>query len=212
MNFNQNLINKICERLQIDNQKYKISGSYINGLKCPACGKIDGFAHADNPMAILCHRNNECGINTPVKDIYPDLWRDLTKDYPPTQSNPTATARAYLESRGLNPDLIEFKQGKIYDRDTKKEYQSLVIEFDGVKFERLIDYSGKDKNRLNVYKGKVFETNGALNPDCEKVFVVEDVINALSLEQCGYPAIATYSSGSIPKEWYESNQHKQLRL
>jgi hypothetical protein len=212
MNFNQNLINKICERLQTDNPKFKISGAYINGLKCPACGKIDGFAHADNPMAILCHRNNECGINTPVKDIYPDLWRDLTKDYPPTPSNPTATARAYLESRGLNPDLIEFKQGKIYDRDTKKEYQSLVIEFDGVKFERLIDYSGKDKNRLNAYKGKVFETNGALNPDCEKVFVVEGVINALSLEQCGYPAIATYSSGSIPKEWYESNQHKQFVL
>jgi hypothetical protein len=112
----------------------------------------------------------------------------------------------------LTVSLIEFKQGKIYDRDTKKEYQSLVIEQDGVKFERLIDYSGKDKNRLNTYKGKVFETNGALNPDCEKVFVVEGVINALSLEQFGYPAIATYSSGSIPREWYEANKHKTFVL
>lgn len=212
MTFNQNLNRKICERLQADNSKYRISGEYINGLKCPACGKIEGFAHADNPMAILCHRNNECGVNTPTKEIYPDLWRDLAKDYPPTSSNPTATARAYLESRGLNADLIEFKQGEIYDRDTKKEYQSLVIEQDGVKFERLIDYSGKDKNRLTGYKGKVFVTNGALNPDCETVFVTEGIINALSLEQCGYPAIATYSSGSIPKEWYESNQHKQFVL
>jgi hypothetical protein len=105
MNFNQNLINKICENLRADNPKYKVSGEYINGLKCPACGKIDGFAHADKPMAILCHRNNECGVNTPVKDIYPDLWRDLAKDYPPTPTNPAATARAYLESRALNPDL-----------------------------------------------------------------------------------------------------------
>jgi hypothetical protein len=73
MNFNQNLSEKIRQRLQFDNSKYKISGAYINGLKCPACGKIDGFAHADNPMAILCHRNNECGVNTPIKQIYPDF-------------------------------------------------------------------------------------------------------------------------------------------
>ncbi|MEI7796712.1 MAG: toprim domain-containing protein [Methylococcaceae bacterium] len=212
MNFNQDLINKIRNRLQDDNSKYRISGEYINGLKCPACNKVDGFAHTDNPMAILCHRNNECGINTPIKEVYPDLWSDLTKDYPPTPLNPTATARAYLESRGLNANLIEFRQGTVYDRDTKKEYQSLVIEQGGVKFDRLIDYSGKDKNRLSGYKGKVFETVGALNPECETVFVTEGIINALSLEQCGFPAIATYSSGSIPKEWFELNQHRQFVL
>jgi 5S rRNA maturation endonuclease (ribonuclease M5) len=240
MTFNQNLINQISNRLRSDNPKFKISGAYINGLKCPACGKVDGFAHADNPMAILCHRNNECGINTPVKDIYPDLWCDLTKDYPPTPSNPTATARAYLESRGLNPDLIEFKQGKIYDRDTKKEYQSLVIEQDGVKFERLIDYSGKDKNRLSKYSGKVYQNKFALMNDDEwhvyaegldvpswlkgidgkvklfaqqkAVFIVEGIIDALSLESIGIAAIATYSSDSIPKEWYEQNADKKFIL
>lgn len=209
----ENLAVKIRQNLRNDNPKYKISGSYINGLKCPACGKIDGFAHADNPMAILCHRNNECGINTPVKDIYPDLWRDLTKDYPPTPENPTATARAYLESRGLNPDLIEFKQGKVFDNETKKEYQSLVTEYDGVTFQRLIDYNGKDnKTRLSKYSGKVYETNGALNSDCEKIFIVEAVIDALSLEQCGVAAIATYSSGHIPTDYYAANQHKTFVL
>lgn len=212
--FKQNLINKVRNRLQSDNPKFKISGEYINGLKCPSCGKVDGFAHADNPMAILCHRNNECGINTPIKLIYPDLWQDLAKDYPPTPTDQKATARAYLESRGLNPDLIEFNQGKVYDRDTKKEYQSLVIERGGVTFQRLIDYSGKDKNRLSGYKGKVFETNSALiNPEGgNDVFVVEGIINALSLEQCGYGAIATYSSGSIPKEWYELNKENNFVL
>ena len=212
MTFNQNLSEKIRQRLQLDNSKYRISGAYINGLKCPACGKVDGFAHVDNPMAILCHRNNECGVNTSTKEIYPDLWRDLTKDYPPTPTNPTATARAYLESRGLNPDLIEFNQGKVYDKATNKEYQSLVIEQDGVTFQRLIDYSGKDKNRLNAYKGKVYQSELALNPDCEKVFITEGIINALSLEQSGYAAIATYSSGAIPKSWYEENQHKHFVL
>lgn len=212
MTFNQNLSEKIRQRLQLDNSKYRISGAYINGLKCPACGKVDGFAHVDNPMAILCHRNNECGVNTPTKEIYPDLWRDLTKDYPPTPTNPKATARAYLESRGLNPDLIEFNQSKVYDKATNKEYQSLVIEHGGVTFQRLIDYSDKDKTRLTTYKGKVFVTNGALNPDCEKVFITEGVINALSFEQSGYPAIATYSSGSIPEDYYKQNEFKHFVL
>ena len=212
MTFNQNLINKISTRLRSDNPKFKISGEYINGLKCPSCGKVDGFAHVDNPMAILCHRNNECGVNTPIKQVYPDLWQDLSKDYPPTKENPKATARAYLESRGLNPNSIEFNQGKVTDSVTKKEYQSLVIEHDGVTFQRLIDYIGKDKNRLSGYKGKVFK-NGLVDvPEQPQIFVVEGIINALSLESIGIAAIATYSSGSIPKEWYEANKDNNFVL
>lgn len=210
--FTTDLPEKIRQKLKADNPKFKISSNYINGLKCPACGKVEGFAHLDKPFAILCHRNNECGVNTPTKSIYPELWANLSKDYPPTKADPKATARAYLESRGLNPESIEFRQGEVYDSDTKRKYPSLVIEHEGVTFQRLIDYCGKNRTHLSTYKSKVFETQSALNPDCETVFVTEGVIDALSLEQCGYPAIATYSSGSIPKDWYQSNCHKKIVL
>jgi hypothetical protein len=199
-NFHDNLNNVVYRNLKRDNPKSKETSTHINDLKCPACGKNEGFAHRDSPMAIMCHRFNNCGATTPIKLVYPELWQDLAKQYPPTPTDKKATARAYLESRCLNPELIEFKQGYV------DNHQTLIIEHDGVKFQRLIDYKGKDKNRLNAYKGKVFETKGV--KDSETVFIVEGVINALSLEQAGQAAIATYSSGAIPKDYYQQNKGK----
>jgi Toprim-like len=198
--FDTDLPDKIRNSLKRDNPKYRETETHINGLTCPACGKVEAFAYLDKPFAIICHRNNECGTTTPVKHIYPELWQNLAKQYPSTPTDPKATARAYLESRGLNPDSIEFNQGFV------DNHQTLIIEHDGIKFQRLIDYTGKDKTRLTPYKGKVFETKGA--PDSDTVFVNEGVINSLSLEQAGRAAIATYSSGAIPKDYYQENKHK----
>lgn len=198
--FHDNLNKDVYRNLRRDNPKSTETSTHINGLKCPVCGKNEGFAHRDSPMAIMCHRSNHCGATTPIKLVYPELWQDLAKQYPPTPTDNKATARAYLESRGLNPDGFEFKQGFV------DNHQTLVIEHDGVKFQRLIDYKGKDKNRLTPYKGKVFETKGV--KDSETVFIVEGTINSLSLEQAGQAAIATYSSGAIPKEYYQQNKGK----
>ncbi len=200
MTFKADLPNNIRSHLKSDNHKYKESGIHINGLKCPACGKNEAFAYFDKPFSIFCHRNNECGTNTPVKQVYPELWQDLAKQYPPTPIDKKATARAYLESRGLKSELIEFKQGFV------DKHQTLIIEHDGVKFQRLIDYAGKDKTRLTIYKGKVFEMANV--SDSNIIFVTEGVLNAISLEQSGRAAIATYSSGSVPEDYYEANKHK----
>jgi hypothetical protein len=198
---------KIYAALKRDNPKLIETNSHLNNLKCPLCGKAEAFAHSDNPMAIMCHRNNQCGATTSIKLVYPEFWQDLAKQYPPTPEDKTATARAYLESRGLNPELIQFKQGYI------DNHQTLIIEQNGVKFQRLIDYQdkgGKGKNRLTAYSGKVFETESVKNS--EAVFIVEGIIDALSLEQSGHAAIATYSSGAIPKDWYQLHKDKAFVL
>lgn len=122
-------------------------------------------------MAIMCHRNNECGTTTPIRQVYPELWQDLAKRYPPTPTDKNATARAYLESRCLNPALIEFNQCYV------DSHQTVLIEQDGVKFQRLIDYTGKDKNRLTIYKGKVFESEKV--KDSKSIFVTEGIFEAL---------------------------------
>lgn len=155
-------------------------------------------------MAIICHSINKCGEITPIKLIYPDLWQDLAKRYPPTDTNKKATASAYLESRSLNSHLIEFTQSHI------NGHQTLVIEQDGVKFQRLIDYTGKDKNRLTPYKNKIYKT--PLVDSSDIIFVVEGVFNALSLDQSGIAAIATYSSGAIPNNYYLTHKEKTFVL
>jgi hypothetical protein len=205
MTFQKDLIDRIHTQLKADNPKYKPANRHINGLKCPACGKVDAFTYFDSPMAIICHRNNECGANTPIKQVYPELWKDLSKRYPATPKDPNATARAYLESRGLHSESIEFKQGHA------SGYPTLSIEQGGVTFQRLIDYQGKqNKTRLTPYKGKVFET--AKVKDSDSIFIVEAVLDALSLEQAGRAAIATYSSGAIPEDWYIEHCDKHFIL
>jgi len=204
--FTTDLTDKVRSNLRRDNPKAKESGTHINGLKCPSCGKDEAFAYVDSPMAIMCHRNNECGETTPIKQVYPELWQDLSKQYPPTFTDKKATARAYLESRGLNPNLIEFTQGY------KDKHQTVAVEHDGVTFHRLIDYkgNGEGKNRLTPYKGKVFESEKA--KDSKSVFVTEGIFEALSLDQSGCAAIATYSSGSLPAEYYRSHSDKEYIL
>jgi hypothetical protein len=100
--------------------------------------------------------------------------------------------------------LINFKQGYV------DSHQTLIIEYNGITFQRLIDYTGKDKTRLTSYKSKVFGTASA--PDSNIVFVTEGVLNAISFEQSWHAAIATYSSGSVPESYYQANKHMTFVL
>ncbi len=204
--FSTDLPANILSALKHDNPKAKESNNTLSGLKCPSCGKFEAWAYTDKPFSIICNRKNECGEKTPAKSVYSDLWQDLAKRYPPTPSDKKATARAYLESRGLKPDLIEFEQG------FKGNHHTLTLKQDGVTFDHLIDYKGdgEGKNRLTAYKGKVYQTKSVATS--KSVFICEGVIDALSLEQSGLAAIATYSSGSIPKDWYQANKDKEFIL
>lgn len=207
MTFSNDLPHNILSALKRDNPKAKESNDKIHGLQCPVCNKNEAWAYADNPFSIICNRANNCGEKTPVKQIYPALWQDLAKRYPPTPTDKKATARAYLESRGLKPDLIEFEQSSY--KIEGKTYQTVKFFQDGVNQHRIIDYSGRDKNRtLNVYSGKVYKTKSF--DTAKEVFVTEGIIDAESWEQSGKAAIATYSSGSIPKEWYQANKDKKF--
>jgi Toprim-like len=205
--FLNDLPEKILSAIKFDNQKAKESNGKLHGLECPVCHKKEAWLKVDRPFYIYCSRLNNCGEVITAKELYPDLWQDLAKRYPSTPSDPKATARAYLESRSLKPELIEFEQG------IKDNHQTLVIKQDDVTFDRLIDYqdkSGGGKNRLSTYKGKVFKTKSF--DDAKEVFITEGIIDALSWEQSGRAAIATYSSGSVPKEFYQANKEKHYLI
>lgn len=205
--FLNDLPEKILSAIKFDNQKAKESNGKLHGLDCPVCHKKEAWLKVDRPFYIYCSRLNNCGEVTTAKQLYPDLWQDLAKRYPPTPTDKKATARAYLESRSLKPDLIEFEQG------IKDNHQTLVIKQDSVTFDRLIDYqdkSGGGKNRLTAYKGKVFKSKSF--DTAKEVFITEGIIDALSWEQSGRAAIATYSSGSVPKEFYQANKDKHYLI
>lgn len=184
-----------------------LKNNRINNIICPACGHNEGFAYIDKPEWIRCNRGNNCGENTHAKAAYPELFTALSEKFPTTETDNKATARAFIALRGLNPDSFDFEQGSF--TIDGKTYPTVLFTQDGVRQHRIIDYTGKDKNRtVDSYSGKVYATKSVDSSDV--IFVVEGIFNALSFEQSGHAAIATYSSGSIPKEWLLANKAKSF--
>ena len=98
----------VLQRLEHDfNLKHRVGTDYMRGGECPACGKKELYARYDKPWQIRCGRPERCGHIAHVKELYEDLFEDWSKRAPSTESDPVATARAYLElARGLNTGLM----------------------------------------------------------------------------------------------------------
>lgn len=176
---------------------------YIRKLTCPICHKNEAFAYYDKPFSIVCPRSNKCGSTTSIKEVLPQFFQNFTERFPTTKKDPKATARAYLVSRAIDPSNIEFKQGKVKEEKENKEYSTVKFEVDSkITFHRLIDYSGKNKTRIfGSYKGKVWKPK---NFDYSKqTWVVEGILDALSLIQSGLQSIAILSSTHLPEEFYK---------
>ncbi len=186
---------EIKRRLLDDSPKAREVGDKINGITCPDCGKYEAYTYATEPNVIMCHRMSQCGTKTLTRELYPDLFNTFEERFKPTEANPHATAEAFLQARGLNTAKFEFSQSDVTEEG--KTYPTVSIKFDGIAFNRLIDYQGSNKGRLGKYKGKHYATNSV--EGAAKVYVVEGIFDALALEQSGLAAIATLSSVHNPE-------------
>lgn len=199
--YSEKLFQNIRDRL-LSHEKTEHKGKYIRNISCPSCNKNEAWTYHDKPLAIVCPRANECGSTTPIKELYPDCFLNLQERFPSSKKDPTATARAYLLSRGFQTSEIKFKQGKAYREE--KSYPTVLFEIDSeTTCERLIDYEEK-KNKNHIkgpYQGKFWKQK-KLNYQ-EKIWVVEGIIDALSLNKCGLQAIAVLSSSHLPENCYK---------
>ena len=83
----------------------KEQGTYLRQIKCPACDRKEAYTWLEKPWVIKCARDNKCGAEHHVKDLFPELFNNWTKDYPKTPQNPHAAADAYLTlGRGFKAD------------------------------------------------------------------------------------------------------------
>lgn len=197
---------EIKRLLLADSTKARVVGEKINHINCPSCNKPEAYAYADQPNVIMCHRFNQCGVKTLTRDFYPHLFNTFEERFKPTKEAPNKTAEAFLQARGLDTKAFSFVQNSITEKG--KTYPAIKIDFDGVTFQRLIDYKGSNKNRLSPYQGKAFATKSV--KDAKEVFVVEGIFDALVLEQSRIPAIATLSSVHNPKNCFIEGVHYVL--
>jgi len=196
------IITSIKARLQKSEYwtpKTKDKGGYISNLKCPECGDVTAWAYSCEPWSINCNRQNECGIRTKTLKLFPEIIQNIEKENPPCNEDPNRPATAYLHSRGLNESL----KGLHYEywKDIRGTGSGGVMfkVADGVYNGRIFNPphgEGKTHNRGST--SGVFWKHSKDYDQIKPVYVVEGIIDALSLWEMGFQAIAALSSGQDP--------------
>ena len=186
----------------------KEQGTYLRQIKCPACDRKEAYTWLEKPWVIKCARDNKCGAEHHVKDLFPELFNNWTKDYPKTPQNPHAAADAYLTlGRGFKMDIIKgwYSQGSHHDRQHDQWTSTVKFKLpNGSTFERFIDQPsrfGARKGTLGEYKGYWWRAPSGVFSELHKaseIWITEGIFNAIALMHAGCVAVSSLSSGTYP--------------
>ncbi|SFT49524.1 toprim domain-containing protein [Pseudomonas marincola] len=207
----EQLRGEVLTRLHRDYGLTHIAGTnYLRKGTCPVCSKRELYSFFDKPWMLHCGRLSKCGSQIHVKDVYADLFNDWSERAPATDTNPMATARAYLEfARGFRLELVNglFTQEQFWSRELNEG--SATVRFplpNGGYWERLIDRPerfGKQKARFKpgaAYKGQWWCAPQVDLAAANELWIVEGIFDALALQHNGLTAVAAMSSGNYPDE------------
>jgi len=201
--------------------KQDASGKYLQKIVCPTCHKAEAFISVEAPWMIKCGRENKCGAQHHIKEIYPEFFETWTDRYEPKteqekQANPTAVADGYLrDGRGF--DLL-----KIRGWYTQEHFYSnkLGIGSTTVRFmlpqgywERILDkpqrFGSQKANFVGPYKGHVWMPPTTSYADLAKeneIWVVEGIFDAIALQHMGIAAVSNMSCSNYPNIFLQEIQ------
>lgn len=190
-------------------------GNYLRG-RCPSCNKKSLWTWLDNPGQVQCDRKNNCNYEETTKELFPELFEKLNERYQPTESNPHATADAYLSLiRGFDTSQIKgwYEQGAYYHPRGDKGTASVRFYLDEAKqimWERLIDdviitdekgdKESRNKSFKGSFKGHWWQPPTLTIEKGDEIWLVEGVLDAIALNLNGIKAVAIMSSGTFPDE------------
>lgn len=185
----------------------RISGTTIQGLTCPVCGeKGAAWAYLNSPLAVVCNRANHCGSRTKTLELFPELRANFDRDFNPTKADPHRPAREYLLSRGLPETLL--KGLNFWYLENARNTGSGAVMFTLGK-----DVHGKQQANGRIFSpppgdGKTHNISSTAGlswrhpgfpyDPTKPVWIVEGIIDALSLLALDRQAIAVLAAGQDP--------------
>lgn len=215
------LLNDALRAIDFDfgtNASRKTGGTYINGLKCPTCGKAEAFTSSAAPWVIKCGRLNNCGEAHHIKELFPFLFESWTERYQPKteverKQNPTAVADGYMrDGRGFNLMLVKgwYTQEYYQNHDINQGSTTVRFQLPGNAFwERVLDKPerfGKLKARaVNSYKGEVWQAPIYSIKDLvesPRIIITEGIFDAISFIQSGHAAVSCISASNYPSSFF----------
>jgi len=204
---NPNLHADITRRIQFDFE-FKGHGKWLQNGRCPVCEKKELFTNAEAPWVLKCGRENKCGAELHVKELYPDLFNNWSERYQPTEKNPNASADAYLkEGRGF--DITKLKGWYTQESyfDSKSNHGSATVRFPlpGIGYwERIIDRPERFGKRKATFKGeyggKWWQIPGSDLTEVKEIWIVEGIFDAIALWLNDVMAVSAMSCNN--NLWY----------
>lgn len=203
------LSQRILERLKNSEfwtAKTRTTGRTIQNLVCPVCGDKNAWAYTAEPWAINCNRANQCGARTKTLELFPELRRDVERDYPATKADPHGPAREYLLSRGITPEALKGVDYR-YQANARQTGSGAVMFFVGkddkgkeILNGRLFNPpSGEGKtHNSGSTAGRYWRHLGHTYDPAQPVYITEGILDALSLHTLGVQAVAVLAAGQDP--------------
>ncbi|TCB49860.1 toprim [Acinetobacter sp. ANC 4779] len=205
---------------------FKKVGEWYREGRCPECNEKELYTHAETPRIVKCGRMNKCGYEEHVKEICEDLFKDWSKDFPKTSTNPNASADAYLiQNRGFD---ISKLSGRYTQETYVNEYlfpgiYSATVRFqieENVFWERLIDRPERFGKRKANISGKVtglyWTYHQKFDDLCisKEIWLTEGIFNSIALSFSNITSAATLSSNNYPSKLLEKIKERceQLKL
>jgi len=193
-----------------------IGDKYLQKGTCPNCGKEKLFISRDKPYRLKCNRDNECQFEQKTRDRYSYLFENLSERFPATETNPNATADAYLQrNRGFEIGKMVgwYNQAR---RKMKSGEWADTVRFplcDGY-WERIIDermVAANKGDKAGIKFQMSYQNSGWMPPGqtiekSDRVYIVEGIFHAIALHLAGYKAIASISCVNFP--WTTIEAHK----
>lgn len=183
-----------------DQFKFKQQGGrWLQQGQCPDCHKWEIYCSATDPKVVKCSRADNCGWESSVRDLLPDLFEDWSKRFESTPEVPNAAADAYLRgARGLDLTGLRGHFTQEYFHDRGRDIGSATVRFplpNNGWWERIIDRPGRFEKKANFKFGASYRGHWWAHPDdsaaelatMDEVWVTEGIFNALALRQ-SFPA------------------------
>jgi hypothetical protein len=210
-----NLQDEILTRLKARFRFRKDKGDWLQEGQCPDCREWKVFAAAREPKIVRCGREEKCGSEWSVRELFSDLFEEWSKRFPTTEADPNAAADAYLlHERGLDLRLLRglYSQEVYRDPDSGQSGATVRFPVGPTWWERIIDKPGRFGKKAHFQKGgkpggHCWWPNTLTIEDfadADDIWITEGIFNAAALHQgAGLAAASAMSCNYWPEHFLE---------
>jgi hypothetical protein len=218
------LLEEIRNALKSDSQfNFKQEGNYLRFGVCPNCGEKECFVSLNKPFRVNCGRLNNCRWSATSRELFPEIFENLSRRHPSTPENSNATADAYMSQvRGFSLEKIKGMYIQANAKHQKKEeyYPAVkVIISQTCYWLRIIN---ADDVRRNGDKAKIIQIGnrgykdyGWVPPEMkfeenDEIWITEGIFKSMAFLHIGKKSISGLSANNLPRDIIKEHSGKNI--